>query len=374
MNDYHSTLAKTTIKTERFFKRTFARFIVDGPPIPEDVTTCPSMIVSTHRSHADYFIVGTVFHQKGINNLRFAAGNNLTEFPYIGRKFKNWGAFAVARDKSSGKNYVRALCNQVVEMLEKGDNIIVFPESGRSYKGNMMDVRGVILSALVIAQAHDLQKKHFMVPVAISYEHLPEHPYFKMLEKGKAIRKEKCGFLKRVYGNILYFGSDLIAFAKFLLANKLGINYGTVYIDYSQPVAIQDIIDIQSLNNAQAKDDLTAHRVSVQKICEFIYQQFMMLYRILPMHIVASILSTQGTSDTVKIREHVNSIVIALEKAHCNLKSISPLSVAEIVEQGIGQLCTIGAVAVDNGTIRIREQSILDYYAAAIPHPDGGGA
>jgi glycerol-3-phosphate O-acyltransferase len=367
MNEYHSTLAKTALKTDKFFKKTFSRFIVDGPPIPDEVTKSPSMIVSTHRSHTDYFILGTVFHLKGIVNLRFAAGNNLTEFPYLGRKFKQWGAFAVERDRAGGKNYVRALCAQVVEMLEKGDNIIVFPESGRSYKGAMMDVRGVILSALVIAQSHSLGQKHFMVPVAISYEQLPELLYFKMLEKGKAIRKEKGGLLKRIYGNILYFGSDLIAFAKFLSANKFGKNYGVVYIDYAQPVAIQDIIDIETINNPDSKNEITAHRVAVQKICEYMHSKFIMLYRILPMHVMAAIMIRHGSSDSIKAREFVPGIVEILEKANCNLKSLANLSPAEIVEQGIHQLHKMKAIEARNGTIHIKEESILAYYAAAIP-------
>jgi glycerol-3-phosphate O-acyltransferase len=37
--------------------------------------------------------VGQCFFRERVSRLRFAAGDNLTNLPYLGPRFKKWGAF-----------------------------------------------------------------------------------------------------------------------------------------------------------------------------------------------------------------------------------------------------------------------------------------
>ncbi len=57
------------------------------------------MIVSSHRSHLDYILLGIHCSKLGYRNLRFAAGDNLTRMPYIGTKFASLGAFPIYRNR-----------------------------------------------------------------------------------------------------------------------------------------------------------------------------------------------------------------------------------------------------------------------------------
>lgn len=367
MKEYHNNLRIIAKKVTRFFKKTFSEIRVEGPEIsPHIFENNRVMAVSSHRSHVDYFLLGERLHNMGLNNLRFAAGDNLTELPIIGKKFKNYGAFAVERDKTYGRKYLRSLCDKAAQMINSGDNLIVFPESGRSYKGNMMEIRSVIICSLVIAQFKNPHLDHYIFPATISYEQLPELLYFDLLQKGKKIRQTKKGFLNNLRGNAYYFGSDLLAFAKFILANKIGKKYGSVFIDYAKPVALNDIVDLKSNYNAKARDEISAHRASLQKISEEIYKYFISLYRILPMHVMANILKNSGRITKTHAEEKVPPILSRLEKEGRNMKSLITLSPEEIVEKGISQLHTMKAVVKDNGTIRVKNRSVIKYYSATI--------
>jgi glycerol-3-phosphate O-acyltransferase len=374
MNNYHQGLQSVVEPTTSLLESTFNHLYINGPEIPNEVCHSPTMIVSSHRSHADYFILGEKFHRLGINNLRFAAGDNLTKFPIIGKKFLSYGAFAVERNRTSGKNYVRTLCDQVVGMVEKGDNIIVFPESGRSYYGSMLEARGVILSAHIIAQYRHPETKHFMIPVTISYEQLPELLYFKMLQRGKRLRKESRNIFSKAYGDLLYFGSDLLAFGKFMNASKFGVHYGDVYIDYGHPFVVQDVVDLKANYKTAARDELSGHRESVQQICNHLFKQMVSLYRVLPMHLVASILKQTGSPvSSARAAELAGPLSEKLQQSGRNCRSIIELPATQIIEKGIQQLIVMKSITIKNQAITVTNASVIDYYAATADQSVAGG-
>jgi len=61
--------------------------------------------------------------------MRFAAGDNLTNLPIIGPKFKAFGSFPIKRSSSLNRSYIINLSNRVVGMIEDNDSIIVFPKA-----------------------------------------------------------------------------------------------------------------------------------------------------------------------------------------------------------------------------------------------------
>ena len=98
MKEYHTTLHNVSAPVEAFMQKIFTTINIDGPAIPpEKINENPTMAVCTHRSHLDYILLGMVLHQLHLNNLRFAAGDNLTNLPFLGRKFRSLGAFTVYR-------------------------------------------------------------------------------------------------------------------------------------------------------------------------------------------------------------------------------------------------------------------------------------
>lgn len=367
MKEYHKNLHKASLKADLFLNRIFSSIEVSLPDIPsEELSKYPTMVVSSHRSHMDYILIGIELDKAGMKNLRFAAGDNLTNMPYVGKVFRSWGAFSVYRAQAMKRSYISKLSQQVVGMLEDGDNIIVFPEGGRSYKGNMMDIKGGIIAANIFAQHSSPGNTYNFLPIAISYERLPEILYFNMLKKGKALLKDKPGIIGRLIGNFYYFGADLFAFAKFLSAPKFKRKYGHVYIDIGKPIAVSDITDVQKNFNSSMKSEFAAHKVALQESSIRIKSEIAKLYRLLPMHFVAKVLKEKNVCKRLEAARAVDKIIKSIDPAEYNLKSVSNLSAAEIVRIGIRQLKYTNSVRTLRKNISVKNESFINYYAAAL--------
>ena len=367
MRDYHKAIKKSSISADIFLKKIFTEIDVEVPSISQDeLHKYPTMIVSSHRSHLDYILIGINLTKLGFSNLRFAAGDNLTNMPYVGKKFRSWGAFSVYRAMAMKRSYLIKLSNQVAEMLVDGDNIIVFPEGGRSYSGEMLDIKGGVIAAAILAQYQnpDLDIKY--LPIAVSYEKLPEIRYFSRLKKGKKILSEKPNFVNKILGNFNYFGADLFAFAKFLLAPKFRQKYGKVYIDIGEPISINEITDIKANFNSTSKSPFAAHKRSLAEAGTFIKQKITELYRILPLHIVSKILLDSKDIEVKHIEKLVDGLRKQLSKENMNLKTLSNYTNSEIVSIGLEQLQYTNAVIVDNGIVKIKQKLFIEYYSAII--------
>ncbi|MCU0609029.1 MAG: 1-acyl-sn-glycerol-3-phosphate acyltransferase [Chitinispirillaceae bacterium] len=371
MQSHHQSIADISGGVDRFFKKVFTAVTVDGPSIdPIALQKHPHMIVSTHRSHVDYFLEGYLLFFRGFKNMRFAAGDNLTRLPYIGPRFRSFGAFSVARENPFDRTYVRNLCNRVIDMMEKREAVIVFPEGGRSYSGSMLEIKNGILGASVLLQARKPDDDVCLVPMAVSYECPPDLPYFSMLLAGKKFRKRTQPFFKRLLGNLLYFGADILAFGPFFCAQWTGRKYGEIYVDYEEPVRVRSIVDPAahvSADDGSAGNEFFAHRVSMQKVSEFMAQRFVALYRLLPQHLLAEALRVGGPSITTDRAEAaIPGLLDSLRARARNLKSLEPYSPAEIVAQGKRQLLRLGAVRVNKDRITVRRMPIIMYCSAPL--------
>jgi 1-acyl-sn-glycerol-3-phosphate acyltransferase len=372
MKPYHQVLTRTATPADLFTRQIFDSVCCEGPPMgATGVLDSPTMIVSSHRSHMDYILLGIHCSQLGFRNLRFAAGDNLTSMPYVGRRFTALGAFPVCRSRATSRRYVLELCEEVVAMLENGDNVIVFPEGGRSYGGAMMEMKTGLVAANVIAQCRSPDKAHYYLPITVSYEVLPEIRHLGWLEKGRRLRRGSDRPVRRATGNLLYYGADLAAFARVGLAPRLGIRYGGVYLDYGEPIALGDILDIESTDVSEAKQDLFAHKAAVKRVAEEIRKQLTRLYRLLPMHVVAHALKC-GHSRQEDITARIPETVGRLERLNRNCKTIAALSHTELFERGATQLQNLDAIHRHNGTICTARAEIVDYCAQAIEPPDPG--
>jgi 1-acyl-sn-glycerol-3-phosphate acyltransferase len=368
MKRYHDEVAKVSDGIIAFFKKTFSEVHFDGPRFdPAEVQRSPVMFVGTHRSHADYFFIGSNFVKLGFKNVRFAAGDNLTKLPWIGPRFLKFGAFAVSRDSGFDRNYVRNLCAQVIKMLEDGDSILVFPEGGRSYSGSMLEIKGGILNAALMLQAARPNSDVFLVPAAISYDCLPDLPYFPLLLKGKTLRKRPNGFLKRTLGSVYYFGADIMAFLPFLFARRFGRKYGALYMDYGMPVSVRSLVDLEANRVPNARDEFAAHRASLDIVGEQIRKMFVAQYRILPIHIVsAGIKGAAGGIRQDALEAFAAEMKRSLAEDGRNCKTVGPLSPGETVAKGLAQLRKLKAVKIKGKEILARKAFIIDYFAATV--------
>lgn len=366
MKEYQQELINVSPKVDQFFDQTFSKVVINRPANLKDlVQDCHVMTASTHRSHVDYFLLGNLLHHFGIENIRFAAGDNLMNFPYLGKRFRDWGAYAVERDRANSRNYLVDLCMKTVSMIEEKDSILVFPEMGRSYKGGMLEMKQVILTAAILAQARHPEKRVVYLPAAISYEQLPELTWFDIVLTGKRLRKPENGPAKRFIGSVLYFGGDLIAMGKFYHARRFGKTYGSVYVDVGLPIPVCDIVDLKADYNPQAAGEFWSYRTGAKKVSAFLFDQLQSLYRVLPSHLVAGALS-QGATTRTEVRNRVPELMEQLRSGKRNLLTVEQMSTDTLIDTGLKQLRWGDAVRVQGESLAIRRKAIVDYYASAL--------
>jgi glycerol-3-phosphate O-acyltransferase len=367
MQSFHQSVIDVSRGIDRFFRAVFTPVVVDGPAFDmKEFQSRPHMLVSTHRSHVDYFLAGYVMIFRGIKNLRFAAGDNLTKLPYIGPRFRAFGAFTVAREIAFKRDYVQRLCSRVVEMMENLEAVLVFPEGGRSYSGATLEVKSGVLGAAVLQQARRPDEDVLLLPMAISYEFPPDAPWFSLLLKGKSLRKRSQPFLKRALGAVFYFGADILAFVPFLLARKTRRTYGKAYLDYDAPVPVRSLIDVEAGADADAKDDFFKYRASMLRLADLMRARFLALFRILPQHLLAAIVKEKNGITATDAEKQLPQLLDTLRAAGRNLKSAENLTPAEIVAQGQKNLLRLKAISLKGGMFFVRKKAMLDYCAAPV--------
>jgi 1-acyl-sn-glycerol-3-phosphate acyltransferase len=366
MQTYHQSVMGVADGIDRFFKQVFTSVAVEGPVLDaQEVQRHPHMIVATHRSHVDYFLVGHLLIFRGFKNLRFAAGANLTGLPYIGPRFQAFGAFTVEREIAFERDYVKRLCNCVAEMMENREAVLVFPEGGRSYAGATLEVKTGVLGAAALVQARRPAEDVLLLPMAVSYECPPDVPWFSLLLAGKRLRRRTQPFVKRLIGSLLYFGADILAFAPFLAAPRTGRKYGAAYIDYDAPMPVRSQVDVEGAA-ADGGDDFYVHRAPMQKLAAIMRQRFMGLYRLLPMHLLASIIGEKTAATAAQAEKHLLPLIETLGAAGRNVKSLEHRPPAEIVEEGKRQLLRLKAIAQKGDVWTVRKKTIIDYCSAPV--------
>lgn len=193
--------------------------------------------ISNHVSHADYMTLWYQFYKQGSKMPRIAAGKNL-DLPWL-KKFADigkLGAFWVDREriKASDKEAVSGLNGSMTEILKDREDILIFPEGGRSYNNHIFDryKTGILKRSLRLGDDPEI------VSIAVDYTKRIEEDYFKALAWSKRQGK---------WGRRLYVGIDTFAFAKAYLLRE----DRTAFINAGQPKKLSEIVsDPQDIKSA----------------------------------------------------------------------------------------------------------------------------
>ncbi len=189
-----------------------------------------------HRSHIDYLLLSYAIYHQGLMPPHIAAGINLN-LPIVGTILRKAGAFFIRRQFRDQKLYRAVLESYVSSMIELGIPLEYFVEGGRSRTGLLLPSKPGMLAMTVRAALKHAdnpeQKPIVVVPVYIGYEKLIEsHSYINELYGSK---KEKESI------------SNLFAARKHLL-----LNYGRAYVNFADPIYLNDIM--QQKKTAKASE------------------------------------------------------------------------------------------------------------------------
>ncbi|MAI78934.1 MAG: hypothetical protein CL917_08340 [Deltaproteobacteria bacterium] len=182
----------------------------------------PIVLVPAHRSYFDFLLLSLLFYNSYLVPPHIAARDNMGFGPF-GLIFRMAGAFYLRRsfDDPLYKQVFRAY---VAYLVREGFTQEFFIEGGRSRTGKTLVPRLGMLSwnvdAFLESSRHDL----FFVPIAITYERLVEESgMIDELAGGKKKRESTWGlFRARKY---------------------LGRRFGSVHIDFGEPISLAASLD-----------------------------------------------------------------------------------------------------------------------------------
>lgn len=186
------------------------------------------LYASNHRSHIDYVLLACVIATNNMPIPRIAAGQNLLIWPLDKIfKFRKFGAFSVDRENASYQ-YLKEFYLYVKKLIADGENILFFPEGGRSYDGQLKEPKSGLVGAVFDAVKTEGTKVD-VVPIYVDYDKVAESGIFPFLEKAKNYA---------LVGKPLYYFLDGYAIAKRYFS--AGRN-GNAYIRFGCPIDIKEL-------------------------------------------------------------------------------------------------------------------------------------
>jgi len=278
---------------------------------------------SNHKSHTDYLVEPLVLDDNGIRPPLIAAGINLFGGP-LGLINKHvTGAIPIRRNMKDPA-YLITLKAYVAEIVKKHD-LFFYPEGGRSYSGELKQAKTGLYNAVIESGRSDL----VVIPVAIAYDLvLEDHILAHQREK-----KRQRPFRREV--------AEMVRYA---------VGYRSrAFTTFGAPISIGDR-DVHS-------------RTDVLELARLVRNRIGMLYKVLPTALFAAAMRPNIARRDLESR--IDRLIEELAARHANLGATSG---REVVEEAAEPLETRGIVVAERNRFRVRERTVLRYYARTIEH------
>ena len=278
---------------------------------------------SNHKSHIDYLVEPIVLDDAGVRPPLIAAGINLFGGP-LGLIHKHVTGAIPIRRNAKDPAYLITLKAYVAEILKKHD-LFLYPEGGRSYSGELKPVKTGLLHAALEAGRADLA----VIPVAIAYDlvledHILAH---------QSVKRRQRPFTRELAEMVRYaVGYRSRAFTTFGAA---------------LPIAG---LDVHS-------------RTDVLEFSRLLRARIGALYKVLPPAIFAAAMRPSITRRDLESR--IDHLLEELAARHANLGVASG---KQAIEEAADALETRGIIVAERGRFRVRERTVLRYYARTIEH------
>lgn len=281
----------------------------------------------THRSHLDSIEVAFGLYGAGLPVPRYAAGSNLMTGPFWKWILKSLGAYAVDRQRTRNILYLECLSRYATMMLEIGIPSLVYPEGTRSRTGGIAPLKTGLLSTAIDAYRNS-GSEILVVPVAVSYENVPEDREF-------AGVSESTHWLNFLRGRT------------------------RVHVDLCAPIRVSNHILAEEPALAVGNDIISAWDRQL---------------RVMPNHVIARVLCEAAASqlDSANPAGENAPRIISLEEVESRIgqyvdanrrKNLASRNPDRIIRDGLKVLKKRGLVESGRGQVRVIEEPTLRYYA-----------
>lgn len=176
--------------------------------IRELMNTKPVAFGFTHKSHVDGFMLVALFHDRDLTPLHFFGGINMSFFG-LGTLMKKGGAIFLRRSFQDDPVYKVVFKNYIDYLGEKRFPLLWALEGTRSRTGKVMPFRYGMINYVASAYAHENSTDLILMPIAVTYDQIPEVDDYNALQAGATKRPESASWflqyirrLKRPHGKI----------------------------------------------------------------------------------------------------------------------------------------------------------------------------
>ena len=285
--------------------------------------------VSNHKSHLDYLVEPLVLDDNGVRPPVIAAGINLFGGP-LGLLHRHVTGAIPIRRNAKDPAYLVTLKAYVAELLRRHD-LLFYVEGGRSYSGELKTPKTGLIHAALQAERNDA----VIVPVAVAYDLVLED---RILAHQAAKRRQRP-FAREV--------AEMVRYA---------VGYQSrAFVTFGAPIAL-GTYDPESRRDVMALAHLTRDTIG-------------MLYKVLPTAVVAAAIRPSITRRELETR--CTAIIDTVGAGGANM---GVRSGREAVDAASEPLATRGVIHIERGDrYRIRERTVLRYYARTIEHLITGG-
>ena len=293
--------------------------------IPQQATRAGRVIyVSNHKSHLDYLVEPLVLDDNGIRPPVTAAGINLFGGP-LGLLHRHVTGAIPIRRNTKDPAYLVTLKAYVAELLQRSD-LLFYIEGGRSYTGELKAPKTGLLHAALQAQVEHA----VVVPLAVAYDLvLEDHilPHAASKRRARPFGREVAEMVRYAVG---YQSRAFVTFGK------------PIALDGYDPESRREVMDL-------------AHRIR---------ETIGRLYKVLPTAIVAAAMRPSATRRDLESR--ADALIETLRHAKANL---AVNNAREAVDTGAAMLAERNIIHLERGgRFRVRERTVLRYYARSIQH------
>lgn len=206
------------------WNKVYAGIDVNGMERLRETAQSHEMVyVPSHRSHADYLLISYVLYHGGLVPPHIAAGVNLN-MPVVGALLRRCGAFFMRRKFAGDKLYTAIFRAYVDSLIHRGYSISFYPEGGRSRTGRLLQPKAGLMAMVAESALRQRSRKVALVPVYIGYDKVWEiNSYLKELRGAQKKGESVQGLIKAT--------------------RILGKNYGKPYVNFGEPIRLQDFAD-----------------------------------------------------------------------------------------------------------------------------------
>lgn len=299
--------------------------IDEGVALPQQAARAGRVVyISNHRSHLDYLVEPLVLDDNGIRPPVIAAGINLFGGP-LGLLHRHVTGAIPIRRNTKDPAYLVTLKAYVAELLRRHD-LLFYIEGGRSYTGELKAPKTGLLHATLQARRHDA----VIVPLAVSYDLVLEDHI--LAHQGSKHRQRP-------------FAREIAEMVRYAVGYQ-----SRAIVTFGEPIPL-DGYDPDSRRDIMALAHLT--RDTIGRLC-----------KVLPTAVLASAMRPSLTR--AELESRADAIIEAVRTAGGNMGVATG---RQAVEEGVERLVGRNIIYVErSGRFRVRERTVLRYYARTVEH------